>query len=187
MAAGLVGHKEMVERLLVALIAGGHVLIEGPPGIAKTRAVKRLAATLPGSHARIQCTPDLLPADLTGTQVYRPETGRFDFQPGPIFHALVLVDEINRAPPKVQSALLEAMAEGQVTTAGVTRRLPEPFMVVATRTRSSTRAPFPCPKRRWIASSSTCPWVSPARTKNGPSSTSSPASGWPRCRIPAIP
>lgn len=145
-AAGLVGHKEMVERLLVALIAGGHVLIEGPPGIAKTRAVKRLAATLPGSHARIQCTPDLLPADLTGTQVFRPETGGFDFLPGPLFHSLVLVDEINRAPPKVQSALLEAMAEGQVTTAGVTRRLPEPFMVVATQNPIEHEGTFPLPE-----------------------------------------
>lgn len=145
-AAGLVGHKDLVERLLIALIAGGHVLIEGPPGIAKTRAVKRLAATLPGSHARIQCTPDLMPADLTGTQVFRPETGGFDFIPGPLFHALVLVDEVNRAPPKVQSALLEAMAEGQVTTAGVTRRLPEPFMIVATQNSIEHEGTFPLPE-----------------------------------------
>jgi len=145
-ARGLVGHAEMVERLLVALVAGGHVLIEGPPGIAKTRAVKRLAAALPGSHARIQCTPDLLPADLTGTQVFRPETGGFDFVPGPLFHSLVLVDEINRAPPKVQSALLEAMAEGQVTTAGTTRRLPEPFMVVATQNPIEHEGTFPLPE-----------------------------------------
>jgi MoxR-like ATPase len=145
-ASGLIGHKDTVERFLVALIAGGHVLVEGPPGIAKTRAVKRLAAGLPGSHARIQCTPDLLPADLTGTQVFRPETGAFDFVPGPLFHSLVLVDEINRAPPKVQSALLEAMAEGQVTTAGVTRRLPEPFMVVATQNPIEHEGTFPLPE-----------------------------------------
>ncbi|WP_181704934.1 AAA family ATPase [Chthonobacter rhizosphaerae] len=145
-AAGLVGHQEMVERLLVALLAGGHVLIEGPPGIAKTRAVKRLAAYLPGSHARIQCTPDLLPADLTGTQVFRPETGAFEFVPGPLFHSLVLVDEINRAPPKVQSALLEAMAESQVTTSGVTRRLPDPFMVVATQNPIEHEGTFPLPE-----------------------------------------
>ncbi|WP_075214441.1 AAA family ATPase [Mongoliimonas terrestris] len=145
-ATGLIGHEEMVERLLVALLAGGHVLIEGPPGIAKTRAVKRLAAHLPGSHARIQCTPDLLPADLTGTQVFRPETGSFEFMPGPLFHALVLVDEINRAPPKVQSALLEAMAESQVTTAGVSRRLPDPFMVVATQNPIEHEGTFPLPE-----------------------------------------
>ncbi|MCB4767918.1 AAA family ATPase [Ancylobacter sp. Lp-2] len=145
-AVGLIGHEEMVERLLIALLAGGHVLIEGPPGIAKTRAVKRLAAHLPGSHARIQCTPDLLPSDLTGTQVFRPETGGFDFMPGPLFHALVLVDEINRAPPKVQSALLEAMAEGQVTTSGVTRPLPDPFMVVATQNPIEHEGTFPLPE-----------------------------------------
>ncbi|WP_181701532.1 AAA family ATPase [Chthonobacter albigriseus] len=145
-AAGLVGHEVMVERLLVALLAGGHVLIEGPPGIAKTRAVKRLAAYLPGSHARIQCTPDLMPSDLTGTQVYRPETGSFDFVPGPLFHSLVLVDEINRAPPKVQSALLEAMAESQVTSSGVTRRLPDPFMVVATQNPIEHEGTFPLPE-----------------------------------------
>ncbi len=186
-AAGLVGHQEMVERLLVALIAGGHVLIEGPPGIAKTRAVKRLATTLPGSHARIQCTPDLLPADLTGTQVFRPETGRFDFQPGPIFHALVLVDEINRAPPKVQSALLEAMAEGQVTTAGVTRRLPEPFMVVATQNPIEHEGTFPLPEAQMDRFLLHLSLGLPGAERSGPFSTSSPASAWRRCRIPAIP
>lgn len=143
---GLVGHEAMVERLLIALLVGGHILIEGPPGIAKTRAVKLLAARLPGSHARVQCTPDLLPADLTGMQVFRPGSGDFDFVPGPIFHSLVLVDEINRAPPKVQSALLEAMAEGQVTTAGVTRRLPDPFMVVATQNPIEHEGTFPLPE-----------------------------------------
>ncbi len=145
-AAGLIGHEEVVERLLVALLAGGHVLIEGPPGIAKTRAVKRLAAHLPGSHARIQCTPDLLPSDLTGMQVFRPQTGGFDFVEGPLFHTLVLVDEINRAPPKVQSALLEAMAESQVTTSGVTRPLPDPFMVVATQNPIEHEGTFPLPE-----------------------------------------
>lgn len=145
-AAGLIGHEALVERLLIALLVGGHVLIEGPPGIAKTRAVKRLAASLPGSHARIQCTPDLLPSDLTGTQVFRPETGRFDFVAGPLFHTLVLVDEINRAPPKVQSALLEAMAEGQVTSSGVTRPLPQPFMVVATQNPIEHEGTFPLPE-----------------------------------------
>lgn len=145
-AAGLVGHKRLAERLVIALLAGGHVLLEGPPGIAKTRAVKRLAQELACSHARIQCTPDLLPSDLTGTQVFRPESGGFDFLPGPIFHALVLVDEINRAPPKVQSALLEAMAEAQVTTAGISRPLPDPFMVVATQNPIEHEGTFPLPE-----------------------------------------
>mgnify|MGYP000894241614 FL=1 len=142
----LIGHGDLVERLLIAHLTGGHVLLEGPPGIAKTRAVKQLALRLPGSHARIQCTPDLLPSDLTGSQVFRPETGGFDFLPGPVFHSIVLVDEINRAPPKVQSALLEAMAEGQVTTGGVTRPLPQPFMVVATQNPIEHEGTFPLPE-----------------------------------------
>lgn len=145
-SAGLIGHEQMVERLIIALLAGGHVLLEGPPGIAKTRAVKRLAAHLPGKHARIQCTPDLLPSDLTGTQVFRADSGSFDFVPGPLFHSLVLVDEINRAPPKVQSALLEAMAEHQVTTGGTTRALPDPFMVVATQNPIEHEGTFPLPE-----------------------------------------
>ncbi|AUH35053.1 AAA family ATPase [Paracoccus tegillarcae] len=144
--AGLIGHERLVERLLIALLAGGHVLIEGPPGVAKTRAVTLLAAHLPGDYARIQCTPDLLPSDLTGMQVFRPETGRFDFMPGPVFHTLVLVDEINRAPPKVQSALLEAMAERQVTVGGTTRALPDPFMVVATQNPIEHEGTFPLPE-----------------------------------------
>ena len=142
----LVGHDWLVERLLIACLTGGHVLLEGPPGIAKTRAVKQLAARLPGDHARIQCTPDLLPSDLTGSQIFRPETGKFDFLPGPVFHNIVLVDEINRAPPKVQSALLEAMAEGQVTTGGQTRPLPDPFMVVATQNPIEHEGTFPLPE-----------------------------------------
>lgn len=145
-AAGLIGHERMVERLVIALLANGHVLLEGPPGIAKTRAVKRLAAHLPGHDARIQCTPDLLPSDLTGTQIFRADTGGFDFVPGPLFHSLVLVDEINRAPPKVQSALLEAMAEHQVTTGGKTRKLPDPFMVVATQNPIEHEGTFPLPE-----------------------------------------
>ncbi|WP_299359869.1 MoxR family ATPase [uncultured Paracoccus sp.] len=144
--AGLVGHETLVERLMTAILAGGHVLIEGPPGLAKTRAVKRLAAGLSGSFARIQCTPDLMPSDITGTQVFRPDGGRFDFLPGPIFHELVLVDEINRAPPKVQSALLEAMAESQVTAGGTTRTLSDPFMVVATQNSIEHEGTFPLPE-----------------------------------------
>jgi MoxR-like ATPase len=145
-ASRLVGHARLVERLAIGVLAGGHLLIEGPPGLAKTRAVKALAAGLDSSFARIQCTPDLMPSDMTGTQVFRPDDARFDFVPGPIFHSLVLVDEINRAPPKVQSALLEAMAERQVTAGGVTRPLPEPFMVVATQNSIEHEGTFPLPE-----------------------------------------
>lgn len=143
---GLVGHGALVERLMVGLLAGGHLLVEGPPGLAKTRAVKRLANGLHGSFSRIQCTPDLMPADLTGTQVFRPEQGLFEFVEGPIFHSLVLVDEINRAPPKVQSALLEAMAENQVTVGGHTHALAAPFMVVATQNSIEHEGTFPLPE-----------------------------------------
>ena len=143
---GLIGHQHLVQRLMVALLTGGHVLIEGPPGLAKTRAVKRLADGLAGTFARIQCTPDLMPSDMTGTQVFRPDSGTFDFLPGPLFHELVLVDEINRAPPKVQSALLEAMGESQVTAGGVTRALPDPFMVVATQNSIEHEGTFPLPE-----------------------------------------
>lgn len=145
-SATLVGNDWLVERLLIAFLVGGHVLLEGPPGVAKTRAVKQLAARLPGTHARVQCTPDLLPSDLTGSQIWRGESGSFDFVPGPMFHNIVLVDEINRAPPKVQSALLEAMAESQVTTGGVTRPLPQPFMVVATQNPIEHEGTFPLPE-----------------------------------------
>jgi MoxR-like ATPase len=145
-SARLVGHERLVERLAIGVLAGGHILIEGPPGLAKTRAVKALAAGLDASFARIQCTPDLMPSDMTGTQVFRPDDGRFDFIPGPLFHSLVLVDEINRAPPKVQSALLEAMAERQITAGGITRPLPDPFMVVATQNSIEHEGTFPLPE-----------------------------------------
>lgn len=143
---GLIGRSGLVERLMIALLCGGHLLLEGPPGLAKTRAVKLLSDGLESSFSRIQCTPDLMPADLTGTQVFRPEAGKFEFVEGPIFHSLVLVDEINRAPPKVQSALLEAMAEAQVTAGGVTYKLPEPFMVVATQNSIEHEGTFPLPE-----------------------------------------
>src|SRR6056297_1622755 len=146
LAEGLVGHEVLIERLLIALLSGGHILVEGPPGLAKTRAVKLLGQAVDGSFARIQCTPDLMPSDLTGTPVYRPQTGSFEFVPGPVFHNLVLVDEINRAPPKVQSALLEAMAEAQVTAGGETRVLPDPFLVVATQNPIEHDGTFPLPE-----------------------------------------
>jgi MoxR-like ATPase len=111
----IIGQQTLVEHLLVALLADGHLLVEGAPGLAKTTAIKELAKRIEGDFHRLQFTPDLLPGDLTGTEMYRPQTGDFEFQQGPIFHNLVLADEINRAPAKVQSALLEAMAERQVT------------------------------------------------------------------------
>ncbi|MIL08949.1 AAA family ATPase, partial [Salmonella enterica subsp. enterica] len=116
----LIGRENLVSRLLIALLTGGHVLIEGAPGLAKTRAVKLFSELIAADFVRIQSTPDLLPADLTGTTVFRPENGTFEFVEGPLFSNIVLVDEINRAPPKVQSALLEAMGEGQISTNGVT-------------------------------------------------------------------
>jgi MoxR-like ATPase len=143
---GLIGCAALVERLLIGLLTGGHIVIEGAPGLAKTRAVKRLAAGLDASFARIQCTPDLMPADITGTPVWRPDQGIFEFVAGPVFHSFVLVDEVNRAPPKVQSALLEAMAERQVTAAGVTHDLPDPFMVVATQNPIEQEGTFPLPE-----------------------------------------
>ncbi|SFL72856.1 AAA family ATPase [Methylobacterium pseudosasicola] len=143
---GLIGSAGLVERLLIGLLTGGHLLIEGAPGLAKTRAVKRLADGLDGSFARIQCTPDLMPADLTGTTVWRQDRGSFEFLQGPLFHALVLVDEVNRAPPKVQSALLEAMAEGQITVSGSTHPLADPFMVVATQNPIEHAGTFPLPE-----------------------------------------
>ena len=146
MEARLIGGTHLVERLMIALLAGGHLLVEGAPGLAKTRAVKLLAQGLHAPFARIQCTPDLMPADLTGSSIFRPDKGTFEYVPGPIFHSLVLVDEINRAPPKVQSALLEAMAEHQVTAAGVTHKLPEPFMVVATQNPIEHEGTFPLPE-----------------------------------------
>jgi MoxR-like ATPase len=145
-SARLIGHERLVERLAIGVLAGGHLLIEGPPGLAKTRAVNALASGFDASFARIQCTPDLMPSDMTGTQVFRPGDARFDWVPGPLFHSLVLVDEINRAPPKVQSALLEAMGERQITAGGVSRALPDPFMVVATQNSIEHEGTFPLPE-----------------------------------------
>lgn len=129
----VIGQPLLAERLTIGLLAGGHVLIEGAPGLAKTRAVKSLATLVDASFKRIQFTPDLLPSDITGTEIVRPGESQFEFQPGPIFNQLILADEINRAPAKVQSALLEAMAEQQVSVGNTTYPLPEPFMVVATQ------------------------------------------------------
>ncbi|MDP1879919.1 MAG: AAA family ATPase, partial [Parachlamydiaceae bacterium] len=127
------GQEELVNRLLIALLADGHLLVEGAPGLAKTRVIKMLSSAIESQFHRIQFTPDLLPADLTGTEIYRMETGRFEFQQGPLFHNLILADEINRAPAKVQSALLEAMAERQITVGKHTYNLPQFFLVMATQ------------------------------------------------------
>jgi MoxR-like ATPase len=129
----ILGQQSLVDSLLIALLADGHLLVEGAPGLAKTTAIKELAARIEGDFHRLQFTPDLLPGDLTGTEIYRPQTGEFKFQRGPIFHNLLLADEINRAPAKVQSALLEAMGEHQVTVGQTTYKLERPFLVMATQ------------------------------------------------------
>jgi MoxR-like ATPase len=142
----IVGQRPLLERLVIALLAGGHVLIEGVPGLAKTRSVRAIARALDLPFRRIQFTPDLLPADLTGTQVYRPATGTFDVRTGPIVASVVLADEINRAPAKVQSALLEAMQEGQVTVGDQTVILPDPFWVLATQNPVEHEGTYPLPE-----------------------------------------
>jgi len=144
--SSIVGQRPLLERLIVALISGGHVLIEGVPGLAKTRAVRALAEALDLPFRRIQFTPDLLPADLTGTQIYRPSTGTFDVRPGPIVTSVLLADEINRAPAKVQSALLEAMQEGQITIGDETVVLPETFWVLATQNPIEHEGTYPLPE-----------------------------------------
>jgi len=142
----ILGQTTLVDRLLIALLADGHLLVEGAPGLAKTKAVRTLAHAVEGDDHRIQFTPDLLPADLTGSDVYRPEDGSFSFQPGPLFHNLVLADEINRAPAKVQSALLEAMAERQVTVGRKTYVLPKLFLVMATQNPIEQEGTYPLPE-----------------------------------------
>jgi MoxR-like ATPase len=142
----IVGQDAMLERLLVSLLAGGHVLLEGVPGLAKTLTVKTLAAVLGGSYSRVQFTPDLVPADLVGTRVWRPDTGGFDTELGPIVTNFLLADEINRAPAKVQSALLEVMQEQQVTIGGTTFTVPRPFIVMATQNPIESEGTYPLPE-----------------------------------------
>jgi len=141
----IVGQDRLVDALLIALLADGHLLVEGAPGLAKTRAIKVLGDGIDASFHRVQFTPDLLPADLTGTEVYRPQDATFRFQPGPLFHNLLLADEINRAPAKVQSALLEAMAERQITIGRETYPLPELFLVMATQNPIEQEGTYPLP------------------------------------------
>ncbi len=142
----IVGQKGLIDRLLIGILCDGHLLIEGLPGLAKTTAVKRLASIIDLSFQRIQFTPDLLPADITGTQIYRPDTAKFEVKKGPIFHNIILADEINRAPAKVQSALLEAMQEKQVTVGNETFMLPLPFLVLATQNPIEQEGTYPLPE-----------------------------------------
>jgi len=142
----IIGQERLMKRLIMALLCHGHLLVEGAPGLAKTTAIKVLADRIEGDFHRIQFTPDLLPADLTGTEIYRPQEGSFEFQRGPIFHNLILADEVNRAPAKVQSALLEAMGEHQVTVGRITYPLPQLFLVMATQNPIEQEGTYPLPE-----------------------------------------
>ena len=142
----IIGQEALIDRLIMALLCGGHLLVEGAPGLAKTRAVKALSELIEGDFHRIQFTPDLLPSDVTGTEIYRPEDGSFNFQKGPIFHNMILADEINRAPAKVQSSLLEAMAEHQVSVGRESFALPKLFLVMATQNPIEQEGTYPLPE-----------------------------------------
>lgn len=142
----IIGQPKLINRLMIALLADGHLLVEGAPGLAKTRAIKVLGDCIEGDFHRVQFTPDLLPADLTGTDIYRPQDGSFKFQQGPLFHNLILADEINRAPAKVQSALLEAMAERQITVGSKSYSLPPLFLVMATQNPIEQEGTYPLPE-----------------------------------------
>ncbi len=142
----VVGQEALLNRMLVALLCDGHLLVEGAPGLAKTRAIKVLSHSVEGDFQRLQFTPDLLPADLTGTEIYRPQDASFVFRKGPLFHNLILADEVNRAPAKVQSALLEAMGERQITVGSVTYPLPELYMVMATQNPIEQEGTYPLPE-----------------------------------------
>ena len=142
----IIGQDVLVERMLIGLLADGHILVEGAPGLAKTRAINVLSHGIEGDFHRVQFTPDLLPADLTGTEIYRPQQGTFEFQKGPLFHNLNLADEINRSPAKVQAALLEAMAERQITVGQATYKLPALFMVMATQNPIEQEGTYPLPE-----------------------------------------
>ena len=142
----IIGQAHLINRMLIALLCDGHLLVEGAPGLAKTRAIKVLAESIEGNFHRLQFTPDLLPADLTGTDIYRPQDGTFEFREGPLFHNLILADEINRAPAKVQSALLEAMEERQITVGESSYKLPDLFMVMATQNPIEQEGTYPLPE-----------------------------------------
>ncbi|MDC6485669.1 MoxR family ATPase [Luminiphilus sp.] len=142
----IIGQHDLIHKLLIALLADGHLLVEGAPGLAKTRAIKQMSEGIEGGFHRIQFTPDLLPGDITGTDIFRPQQGTFEFQQGPIFNNLILADEINRAPAKVQSALLEAMAERQVSVGTRTYPLPDMFLVMATQNPIEQEGTYPLPE-----------------------------------------
>ncbi|MDH4109901.1 MAG: MoxR family ATPase [Gammaproteobacteria bacterium] len=142
----IIGQSHLINRMLIALLCDGHLLVEGAPGLAKTRAIKVLAESIEGDFHRLQFTPDLLPADLTGTEIYRPQDGSFQFRKGPLFHNLILADEVNRAPAKVQSALLEAMEERQISVGEKTYKLPQLFMVMATQNPIEQEGTYPLPE-----------------------------------------
>ncbi|MBD3671810.1 MAG: MoxR family ATPase [Gammaproteobacteria bacterium] len=142
----IVGQRRLLDRLMIGVLTGRHLLLESPPGLAKTTAVKTLATGIHASFQRIQFTPDLLPADLTGSEIFEPDSASFQFRQGPLFHEIILADEINRAPPKVQSALLEAMEEHQITVGGVTHPLPELFIVMATQNPLEQSGTYPLPE-----------------------------------------
>ncbi|HTW75572.1 MAG TPA: MoxR family ATPase [Steroidobacteraceae bacterium] len=146
LSSQVIGQRGLIERLLITLLADGHLLVEGPPGLAKTRAIKALAQGIEADFHRLQFTPDLLPADLTGSEIYRPEEAAFRFQRGPLFHNLILADEVNRAPAKVQSALLEAMAERQISVGAATYALPRLFLVMATQNPIEHEGTYPLPE-----------------------------------------
>lgn len=146
LSESILGQEILIERMLIALLADGHLLVEGAPGLAKTRAIRQMSELIEGDYQRIQFTPDLLPADITGTEIYRPEQGSFRFQEGPLFNNLILADEINRAPAKVQSALLEAMAERQITVGHQTYNLSPLFMVMATQNPIEQEGTYPLPE-----------------------------------------
>lgn len=146
LASQIIGQQDLIHKLLIALLADGHLLVEGAPGLAKTRAIKQMSEGVEGSFHRIQFTPDLLPGDVTGTDIFRPQQGIFEFQQGPIFNNLILADEINRAPAKVQSALLEAMAERQVSIGTRTYPLPPLFLVMATQNPIEQEGTYPLPE-----------------------------------------
>lgn len=146
MGASIIGQQTVIERLLIALLANGNVLMEGLPGTAKTRSIKTLSKLIESQFRRVQFTPDLLPSDVTGSEIYREENGSFEFQPGPLFGNLILADEVNRAPAKVQAAMLEAMEERQVTVAGKTHKLPDLFLVLATQNPIEQEGTYPLPE-----------------------------------------
>ena len=182
-----VGQDRFLERVLVAMLAQGHLLVEGVPGLAKTLTVKTLARTVRGSFKRIQFTPDLVPADLVGTRIYNQKTGEFGTSLGPVFANLLLADEINRAPAKVQSALLEVMQERQVTIAGETHKVPEPFVVMATQNPIETEGTYPLPEAQVDRFMMKCWWTTPPRKKSLSSPSASPANRWtwPPCATPS--